>query len=181
MIVIAALIDHRLDMLWLGLFIQLAVAVLGWRFLIDPGIPWASWWNTPFWEVDLGYAVPLALMGVAWWVMRPIKRLGAQLALESAVWSLGAVFALILLESALRSDIDSFLGALAGGLHLADLDGRAAVSLAQGGALCMGARAFGELAWRARFWCFAHCAGRHGPNYELGLCATLRGLCCSTR
>lgn len=119
MIVIAALIDRRLDMPWLGLFIQLAVAVLGWRFLIDPGIPWASWWNTPFWEVALGYAVPLALMGVAWWVMRPIKRLGAQLALESAVWSLGAVFALILLERALRSDIDSFWGlSLAGSILL---------------------------------------------------------------
>jgi hypothetical protein len=101
------------------LFIQLAVAVLGWRFLIDPGIPWASWWKTPLWEVALGYAVPLALMGVAWWVMRPIKRLGAQLALESAVWSLGAVFALILLERALRSDIDSFWGlSLAGSILL---------------------------------------------------------------
>ncbi|MBT5821295.1 MAG: DUF2339 domain-containing protein [Rhodobacteraceae bacterium] len=119
MIVIAALIDRRLDMPWLGLFIQLAVAVLGWRFLIDPGIPWASWWKTPLWEVALGYAVPLALMGVAWWVMRPIKRLGAQLALESAVWSLGAVFALILLERALRSDIDSFWGlSLAGSILL---------------------------------------------------------------
>ena len=119
MIVIAALIDRRLDMPWLGLFIQLAVAVLGWRFLIDPGIPWASWWKTPLWEVALGYAVPLALMGVAWWVMRPIKRLGAQLALESAVWSLGAVFALILLERALCSDIDSFWGlSLAGSILL---------------------------------------------------------------
>ena len=58
-------------------------------------------------------------MGVAWWVMRPIKRLGAQLALESAVWSLGAVFALILLERALRSDIDSFWGlSLAGSILL---------------------------------------------------------------
>lgn len=119
MIVIAALIDRRLDMPWLGIFIQLCVAVLGWRFLIDPGVPWASWWNTPLWEVVLGYAVPLALMGVAWWILRPIKRLGAQLALESAVWSLGAVFALILLERALRSDVDSFWGiSLAGSILL---------------------------------------------------------------
>ncbi|MGB7319599.1 MAG: DUF2339 domain-containing protein, partial [Planktotalea sp.] len=119
MIVIAALIDRRLDMPWLGLFIQLALAVLGWRFLIDPGVPWASWQYTPLWEVGLAYAVPLALMGCAWWILRAIKREAAQLALESAVWSLGAVFALILLERALRSDIDSFWGlALAGAILL---------------------------------------------------------------
>ncbi len=119
MIVIAAMIDRRLDMPWLGLFIQLCVAVLGWRFLVDPGVPWASWQYTPLWEVVLAYAAPLALMGFAWWVLRPIIRQGAQLALESAVWSLGAVFALILLERALRSDIDSFWGlSLAGSVLL---------------------------------------------------------------
>lgn len=110
MIVFAAPIDRRFDMAWLGLFIQLCVAVLGWRFLIDPGVPWASWWNTALWEVILGFVVPLALMGVAWWILRPIKRIGAQLALESAIWSFGAVFVLILLERSLRGDIDSFWG-----------------------------------------------------------------------
>jgi uncharacterized membrane protein len=110
MIVIAALVDRRFDMAWLGLFTQLAVAVLAWRFLVDPGIPWASWWNTPLWEVVLGYAVPLALMGLAWLVLRPLNRIGAQLSLESAIWSFGAVFILILLERFLRGDIDSFWG-----------------------------------------------------------------------
>ncbi len=119
MIVIAAMIDRRFDMAWLGLFIQLCVAVLGWRFLIDPGVPWASWWNTPLWEVVLGFAAPLALMGVAWWILQPLKREGAQLALESAVWSFGAVFVLILLERWLRGDIDSFWGlSLAGSVVL---------------------------------------------------------------
>lgn len=119
MIVIAAMIDRRLDMPWLGLFIQLCIAVLGWRFLIDPGVPWASWQYTPLWDVVLGYAAPLGLMAFAWWTLRPIKRIGAQLALESAIWSLGAVFALILLERALRSDIDSFWGlSLAGSILL---------------------------------------------------------------
>ncbi|WP_439143030.1 DUF2339 domain-containing protein [Planktotalea sp.] len=119
MIVIAALIDRRFDMAWLGLFIQLCVAVLGWRFLIDPGVPWASWWNTPLWEVVLGFVVPLALMGMAWWILRPITRIGAQLALESAIWSFGAVFVLILLERSLRGDIDSFWGlSLAGSVLL---------------------------------------------------------------
>ncbi|WP_293449122.1 DUF2339 domain-containing protein [Planktotalea sp.] len=110
MIVIAALVDRRFDMAWLGLFIQLAVAVLAWRFLFDPGIPWASLWNTPLWDVLLGYAAPIALMGLAWLILRRLKRIGAQLSLESAIWSFGAVFILILLERALRNDIDSFWG-----------------------------------------------------------------------
>ncbi|MEP5155386.1 DUF2339 domain-containing protein [Planktotalea sp.] len=122
MIVIAALIDRRLDMPWLGLFIQLCVAVLAWRFIIDPGVPWASWQFTPFWEVVIGYTVPLAFMGLAWWILRPIKRVGAQLALESAIWTLGAVFMIILLERWLRSDIDSFWGiSLAGSVALVSM------------------------------------------------------------
>jgi uncharacterized membrane protein len=121
-ILIAALIDRRFDMAWLGFFIQLCVAVLGWRFLIDPGVPWASWWNTPLWEVVLGFAAPLTLMAIAWLILRPLKRIGAQLALESAVWSFGAVFVLILLGRFLRGDIDSFWGlSLAGSVVLTSM------------------------------------------------------------
>ena len=122
MIVLAALIDRRFDMPWLGLFIQLAVAVLGWRFIVDPGVPWASWQYTPLIEVILAYAVPLALMGFAWWLLCPITRQGAQLALESAIFALGAVFVLILLERAIRSDFDSFWGiSLAGSIVLTSM------------------------------------------------------------
>jgi len=110
MIVIAAIIDRRFDMKLMGYFIQVGVAVLGWRIIIDPGVPWASWWNTPLWEVLVGVAVPIALLGAAWWILRPRRRSGAGLALESAVWSYGAVLALMLLERALRSGIDSFWG-----------------------------------------------------------------------
>lgn len=110
MIVLAALIDRRFDMAWLGLFIQLAVAVLGWRFLVDPGLEWATSGVRPLWELALGYAVPLALIGAAWWILQPLKRLGAQLALESTIWSFSAVFLLILLERFLGRDFDSFWG-----------------------------------------------------------------------
>ncbi|KAF0171909.1 MAG: hypothetical protein FD162_2717 [Rhodobacteraceae bacterium] len=101
--VVAAALDRRFKLPEMGWFIQLAVAVLVYRLLVDPGLDWAL-------QADLG-SVVLVFTGViaallaALWLVQPLDRLLPKGVLESAAAGLAAVFANVLISRWLLPDM----------------------------------------------------------------------------
>lgn len=100
---VAAALDRRFRLPEMGWFIQLAVAVLTYRLLVDPGLDWAM-------DADLGPVV-LVFVGViaallaALWLLVPLDRLLPKGVLESAAAGLAAVFANVLISRWLLPDL----------------------------------------------------------------------------
>ncbi|MFV2038433.1 MAG: DUF2339 domain-containing protein, partial [Paracoccaceae bacterium] len=63
MVVGAAMLDRRLNLPLLTLFVQAGVVVIGWRLVINPGIVWGYY--AEFWEAMLAYIGAAVLLGVA--------------------------------------------------------------------------------------------------------------------
>lgn len=93
---VAALLDRRFRLPEMGLFIQIAAPVLGWRLVADPGLDWAL--SAPVGQVGLAFAGVIALLLGAALVLRPMQRVITQGVLESAVAGLAAVFANVLIS-----------------------------------------------------------------------------------
>lgn len=92
---VAASLDRRFRLPEMGLFVQIAVAVLTYRLLADPGLDWA--WDAPVVQVVLAFGGTLAALVAAWITLRPMERLITLGVLESAVAGLGVVFANVLI------------------------------------------------------------------------------------
>ena len=108
MVLAAALIDKRLDLALLSLFIQVGVIVIGWRLVLDPGMFWAS--DAPLWELALAYVGSAALLGAAWITLADRNRATARLTVESGIWATLGVLASVLLNRALGADFKSHWG-----------------------------------------------------------------------
>lgn len=93
---VAALLDRRFRLPEMGLFIQIAAPVLGWRLVADPGLDWAL--AAPAGQVVLAFAGSIALLWAAARVLRPMRRVITLGVLESAVAGLAAVFANVLIS-----------------------------------------------------------------------------------
>jgi len=91
----AAALDRRFTMPPLGAAVQAGAVLLGWRLVIDPGLPWAEF--APYWELVLGYGGAVAGLAAALAILRPLERPKTVMVAESAAWSLAAVFASVLL------------------------------------------------------------------------------------
>ncbi|EKE43168.1 membrane protein-like protein [Oceaniovalibus guishaninsula JLT2003] len=76
----AAALDDRFDLPALSPFVQVGVAVLIWRGLVDPGL--AAGIEDPALEAMLLHGVPAILVGAAWLLMRGADRPGARASLE---------------------------------------------------------------------------------------------------
>lgn len=111
MVLLAAGVDRRYDLALLSLFVQLGVAVVSWRLLVDPGIFWA-YDVAGFWEMVLAFAGVLLLLSGAWYSLQPRQRLGALAALEAAIWILGGSFASLVLIRILNFEVDLWMVAL---------------------------------------------------------------------
>ena len=105
MVLLVVLIDQKYDLPALALFVQIGVAVITYRLVLDPGVDWAldrdfaegSWhYSTPLRQIFLGYLGSLALLGLGWFVARQ-KRDKTRLVLESASALIGAVFLWVLI------------------------------------------------------------------------------------
>ena len=97
MVLATALIDRRFDLPLLGGLAQLGVAVIGYRLVIDPGPGWAvseAGWT----DVLLTHGGPLVLLGMAWGVMAARAGGATRVVIESALWSIAAIFASVLLQ-----------------------------------------------------------------------------------
>lgn len=87
LLVTAAALDRRLRLPEMGWFIQAAIAVIGWRLVVDPGVSWGM--GAPLGEVVLAYGGVAIGAAAAWGMLQGSSRPAPKLALESA--GLGAV------------------------------------------------------------------------------------------
>jgi uncharacterized membrane protein len=101
--VVAAALDRRFGLPEMGLFIQIAVAVVSWRLLIDPGVAWAL--DGPILSVILAFGGTIAALVAAWWLLRGRERPLTLAVLESAAAGLAAIFANVLLTRWLIPEI----------------------------------------------------------------------------
>ncbi|PIE15040.1 MAG: hypothetical protein CSA68_08780 [Rhodobacterales bacterium] len=90
MVLLAAVIDRKLDLPLLSVFVQIGGVVVGYRLLVDPGVFWG--YQAAFWEFALGYAGVVALFAAAWLVLQQRQRIAAIVVMESAVWTIAGLF-----------------------------------------------------------------------------------------
>ena len=115
MVLLTALLDRRFDLPVLGWFLQLGVAVISYRLIVDPGLDWAIDRGS-LWQVILAYLGAMALLGAAWAMLRasaPSRSRGnSRVIVESALWTIGAVFVCVLIARLFEeSDLASHWGA----------------------------------------------------------------------
>ena len=89
-------LDRRFALPQMTIFVQVAVAALGWRLVVDPGVDWAV--NAPIGTVMLTFGGVLAALAAGMWLILGRGRLGAQAVLESAFAGFAAILANVLLE-----------------------------------------------------------------------------------
>lgn len=97
MVLTTAVIDRRFNLPLLGGLAQVGVAVIGYRLGIDPGLDWAvreAGWG----DVLLSHLGPLALLAAAWGVMAARAGGTTRAVIESAVWSITAIFLSVVLQ-----------------------------------------------------------------------------------
>lgn len=97
MVLATALIDRRFNLPLLGGVAQVGVAVIGYRLVIDPGLTWAVR-EAGLGDVLLSHLGPLALLAAAWWVMAARAGGATRAVIESAVWSIGAIFVSVMIQ-----------------------------------------------------------------------------------
>jgi uncharacterized membrane protein len=102
LVVVAAALDRRFRLPEMGIFIQIAVAVLGYRLLADPGIDWAM--DAPLSAVILAFGGVIAAAVAALWQLHPLPRPLPKGVLESAVVGFAAILANVLISRWLLSD-----------------------------------------------------------------------------
>jgi uncharacterized membrane protein len=97
MVLATALIDRRFNLPLLGGVAQVGVAVIGYRLVIDPGLGWAVR-EAGLGDMVLSHLGPLALLAAAWLVMAARAGGATRVVIESALWSIGAIFLSVLLQ-----------------------------------------------------------------------------------
>lgn len=95
LIIVAAALDRRFGLPEMGLFIQIAVAVISWRLLVDPGVSWAL--DGPIVGVALAFGGVIAAFIAARRLIPGHERSLTRAVLESAAAGLSAIFANVLL------------------------------------------------------------------------------------
>ncbi len=95
LLVVAAALDRKFNLPEMGLFQQIATAVITWRLLVDPGLDWAL--EGLILSVIAVFAGSITALVVAWLLIRGRVRPMTLAVLESAAAGLAAIFANILL------------------------------------------------------------------------------------
>ena len=111
----AAGLDRRFRLPEMGWFIQIAVAVLSWRLLVEPGLGWAL--EAPLLPVLAAFGGVILAQVVALWLIRPLGRLMTVGVLESAALALAVILADVLLarwlvaeDSTVQSGLETWWG-----------------------------------------------------------------------
>ncbi len=95
LVVATAALDRRFRLPELAWFLQLGVAVLGWRLVVDPGLDWSHYAPLP--DVCLTFIGVIFALGAALWQLKPMARILPKAVLESAIAGFTALFANVLL------------------------------------------------------------------------------------
>ena len=96
LVVSAAWLDKRFELREMGIFIQIATAVLSYRLLVDPGLDWAL--AAPIFPVLLAFGGVIAAQTAAYWLLCCRGRSMTRGVLESAAMALAAILANILVS-----------------------------------------------------------------------------------
>jgi uncharacterized membrane protein len=91
LVLLAALLDHKFDMRFMTVFVQVGIVAVTYRSVIDPGAEWLTYRGS-LGEVIVIAAIVLALLAGTWHLLKRRARLSALIMTESAVWSLAAIF-----------------------------------------------------------------------------------------
>ncbi len=91
----AAWLDRKFDIRPVSWFVQLGIIVCSYRLIADPGLFWAV--DAPLIELCIGFLGTIALVTVAWALLRQRERSGGLIVAESAIWSLSGIFICVLL------------------------------------------------------------------------------------
>lgn len=97
LVVVAAALDRRFRLPEMGWFLQAAMAVIGWRLVVDPGLGWAIE-GAPLWAAGLSFAAAVAAPAAALWLLRGQERPVAAAVLESGVAGFAALFGTVLIS-----------------------------------------------------------------------------------
>jgi len=141
MVLGAALIDRRLDMRLLNVFIHLGVAVILWRLVLYPGFGWSV--DAPLWEFWMAHLGSAALLFAAWTTLAERQRTGTRLTVESGIWAVVGVFATVSLSPDYGRRLREPLGHFPLGVDLADPNAGAALPAAIGRLATLGSHRFG--------------------------------------
>jgi uncharacterized membrane protein len=95
LIVVAAWLDRQFDLREMGLFIQIAVAVVAWRLMVDPGVDWALTAPVPAVLAVFAGAILADLAAIR--LLQGRARILTGGVLESAAMTLAAILANVLL------------------------------------------------------------------------------------
>ena len=95
LLIAAAWLDRRYTLREMGLFVQIAVAVISYRLLIDPGIDWAM--DAPLLAVLAAFLGAVGAEVAAFYLLRDKGRTMTSGVLESAAMAMTAVLANVLL------------------------------------------------------------------------------------
>ncbi|WP_114285365.1 DUF2339 domain-containing protein [Candidatus Halocynthiibacter alkanivorans] len=102
MTLLVVVLDRRYDLSALSWFVQLGVAVITYRLVVDPGFIWATGFSfslslqPQILQVVLAYGGTLLLLAGAWRLARD-NRTKTALILESGIWTIAAVFICVLI------------------------------------------------------------------------------------
>ncbi|MCX7644154.1 MAG: DUF2339 domain-containing protein [Rhodobacteraceae bacterium] len=91
----AAALDRRFGLPELGLFLAAGVLTLGWRLILDPGLP-AYLETVPIATACLAFGAALAGLGLARAAL-PEDRPRSRAMLDAGLWSFGGIFAVVLI------------------------------------------------------------------------------------
>jgi uncharacterized membrane protein len=102
LVMVAAALDRRYRLPEMAFFIQVAVAVVSYRLLVDPGLFWAM--EAGLGEVILVFAAVIAACIAALWLIAPMPRDLPKGVLESAAVAFAAILANVLITRWLTPD-----------------------------------------------------------------------------
>ncbi len=105
LVVVAAALDRRFRLPEMSLFVQVGVAVLGYRLLADPGLGFAL--EAPLAQVLLAFAGVIGAALAALWLLQGLERPMAKGVLESAAAGFGAILLNVLITRWLMPEIGS--------------------------------------------------------------------------
>ena len=97
-VVLTIALDRRFDLPLVGFFTKVALAVIAFRLVINPGFFWAARSGTPWLVFVEAYAGTLALLYIGWRLTVLRARPSVQAAIETTTWTVAAVFACALLQ-----------------------------------------------------------------------------------
>ncbi len=109
LVLVTALLDRKFDLPLLGWIVQIGTVVLGARLVLYPGIDWAV--HTSWINFILSFGGSVLLLVATWFILMHRARTGPKVMVESAIWNLAAIGAVVQIWRLWEDDVFSHWGA----------------------------------------------------------------------